>query len=84
MANEVRHLPFSEAFDAVSGRWCVVGKDVAGEDFGIGVGRTMEAARRRLRDWVEEVLALDGGRAWADLRAGAGAGEVLVFKRSVH
>lgn len=78
MEMEVRHLPFAKSFDLESQRWCVVGKDMHGADFGIGVARKLESAVERLREWVEEVLAQEG-RAWEDLPQGKGAGDAISF-----
>jgi DNA-binding XRE family transcriptional regulator len=65
-----RYLPFEKTFDEESSKWGVVGKDTHGEDFGVGVGETVEVAAQRLRSWVLDSLlasAADSVDALGDL-----------------
>src|SRR5439155_24633886 len=75
---KTRYLPFEKAFDEESSRWGVIGKDTQGEDFGVGVGETVEVAAQRLRSWVLDSLlasAADGVDALGDLRDAAPASD---------
>lgn len=73
-----RYLPFEKAFDEESSKWGVVGKDTRGDDFGVGVGETLEIAAQRLRSWVLDSLlsaAADGVDAYGDLHDSEPASE---------
>ncbi len=64
------YLPYEKSFDEESRRWGLVGKAAAGDDFGVGVGETVEAAERRLRSWILDSLvaaATDGQDLTNDL-----------------
>lgn len=72
------YLPFEKTFDEETSKWGVVGKDARGEDFGVGVGETLEVAAQRLRSWVLDSLlasAADGVDALGDLHDLEPAGE---------
>lgn len=64
------YLPYEKSFDEESARWGLVGRSVSGDDFGVGVGETVEEAEGRLRSWVLDSLvaaAADGQDATSDL-----------------
>jgi DNA-binding XRE family transcriptional regulator len=76
------YLPYEGSFDEESACWGVIGRDSAGDDFGVGVGETIEEAERRLRAWVLDSLvaaASDGEDRLGDLVQEKPAGEHLAF-----
>jgi hypothetical protein len=79
-----RYLPFEKSFDEGNGTWNVVGKDRKGRDFGVGSGKTLEIALKRLREWVIEVVwvaAGDGMDVLGDLHEGTGGmQDAVVFR----
>ena len=80
-----RYLPFEKSFDEPSLTWNVVGKDRQGRDFGVGSGQTLEIARKRLREWVVEVVwvaAGDGMDVLGDLHEGEGGTQDAIVFRS--
>ena len=76
-----RYLPYEKTFDDETSIWCLVGRDVRGEDFGVGAGESMEMAEQRLRAWILDSLlasAGDGEDRSADLGE-IGSPQALVF-----
>lgn len=66
------YLSVDKVFDEETSTWTLVGKDTKGEDFGVAAGDTLDAAERRLRDWVLDSLiasAADGDDRIGDLTA---------------
>lgn len=71
------YLPYEKSFDDESGRWGLVGRAAAGDEFGVGVGETVEEAEGRLRSWILESLvaaAADGQDITGDLSDEEAAG----------
>jgi DNA-binding XRE family transcriptional regulator len=64
------YLPYETAFDEETSTWCLVGRDSAGSEFGVGASAEPEEAAARLRDWVLDSLlasASDGVDRLGDL-----------------
>ena len=77
-----RYLPYEKSFDEESALWGVVGHDMLGRDFGVGVGETVEEAERRLRSWVLDSLAAsaaDGEDHLGELSLSAAEGDCLAL-----
>jgi hypothetical protein len=68
-------MAFEKIFNEEAKSWGVIGKDQEGNDFGIGLGETLEIAMERLRAWVLyslEVAAKKGidGAQWLAAKPG--------------
>lgn len=55
------YLPYEKSFDEKSQRWGLIGRAAAGDEFGVGVGATVEAAEVRLRSWILDSLIAAAG-----------------------
>lgn len=55
------YLPYEKSFDEDSKHWGLVGRTTAGDEFGVGVGETVEEAEGRLRSWILESLVAAAG-----------------------
>ena len=49
---KVRYLPYEKIFNEEGKSWGLIGRDKAGNEFGIGLGETLEIARDKLHAWV--------------------------------
>jgi DNA-binding XRE family transcriptional regulator len=56
---EFRYAPYRREFDEDAAVWVLVGRDVDGEDFGVGSGQTLEEAEEELRVWILDSLLAD-------------------------
>ena len=78
-----RYLPYEKTFDVENSIWGVEGRDTHGAEFGVGVGKTLDIARDRLRSWVGDSLSTseaEWGAALGDLhKVEPAGGDFITF-----
>ena len=82
MATKTRYLAYDKIYNEESKSWGLMGRDKEGNDFGIGLGETLEIAREKLKAWALfrlEMVASQGidGVKWLEKKESR---DCLVFE----